>query len=161
MSKLIEIEHEDNKLNTYMLFVQTAQEVLKYTDTHLRRMARLSTIKLIVLKVLDSYGTMIPSQLADWTNTERHNITTLINRMKRDGLVTTERDRNNKRLVNIKLTNKGRETLNKAMSCARGIVDQVMSSFTEVDAAMMKEKLKILRENAYNGLKYVAKTQKP
>jgi DNA-binding MarR family transcriptional regulator len=77
--------------------------------------------------------------------------------MKRDGLVTTENDRNNKRLVNIKLTDKGRKALSKAMPCARGIIDQVMSSLTEVDAVIMKEKLKILRENAYDGLENIAR----
>jgi len=95
---------------------------------------------------------MRPSELANWTNTERHNITALISRMKREELVTTKRNSNDKRVVNIKLTNKGREVLSQAVPVAKQIVDQVMLSIAEGDAALLEEKLTILRQNAYHGL---------
>jgi DNA-binding MarR family transcriptional regulator len=63
-----------------------------------------------------------------WTNTERHNITALANCMKQDGLVTSERNSSDKRLVIIKLTDKGREVLSKTMPVAQEIVNQVMLS---------------------------------
>ena len=56
--------------------------------------------------------------------------------MRQDGLVTAERNSSNKRLVNITLTDKGRETLNRAMPVAKEIVDQVMLSIDEGDAAL-------------------------
>ena len=145
---MIEIDHEDDTLSTFILFVQTAQVVLKYADAYLYRKARLSVSKLVVLKALASNGAMMPSKIAEWTNTERHNITALANRMKQDGLVTTERSSSDKRLVNIKLTDKGREALSKAMPVSQEVVNQVMLSITEGDAALLKEKLTILRQNA-------------
>jgi len=148
-------------LSTFILFVQTAQAVLKYTDAHLYRKTRLSVSKLIVLQALDSSGAMMPSEIAKWTNTERHNITALVNRMKQDGLVTAERNSNNKRLVNIKLTDKGREVLSQAMPVAQEVVNQVMLSTTEGDAALLKEKLTILRQNAHYGLEDLAKHSQP
>jgi len=158
MTRLIEIDHEDTILSTFILFVQTAQAMLKYIDTALYRKTRLSISQLIILKALaiNSVG-MMPSEIARWTSTERHNITALVSRMKRDGLVTTERNSNDKRLVNIKLTNKGREISNQAMLVAQEIVDQVMLSITEGDAALLKEKLRMLRQNAYHGLEHVTK----
>ena len=157
MSRLIEVDHEDTILSTFILFVQTAQVVLKYVDTYLYRKTRLSVSKLITLKTLDTRGAMMPSEIASWTNTERHNITALANRMKRDGLITTERNNSNKRLVNIKLTDKGRETLSKAMLVAQEVVNQVMLSITEGDAVLLKEKLTILRQNAHHSLEHVTK----
>lgn len=156
MGRLIEINHEDETLSTFILFVQTAQAVLKYADAYLYRKTRLSVSKLVVLKALDTSGAMMPSKIAEWTATERHNITALTNRMKRDGLVTSERNSSNKRLVNIKLTDKGRETLNKAIPVAQEVVNQVMLSTTEGDAALLKEKLAILRKNAHYGLEDLA-----
>jgi len=158
MTRLIEIDHENNILSTFILLVQTAQAMLKYIDTALYRETRLSISQLIILKALaiNSVG-MMPSEIARWTSTERHNITALVSRMKRDGLVTTERNSNDKRLVNIKLTNKGREVSNQAMLVAQEIVDKVMLSITEGDAALLKEKLRILRQNAYNSLEHVTK----
>jgi DNA-binding MarR family transcriptional regulator len=162
MDRLIEIDLEDVVLSTFMLFVQTAQAVLKYTDAYLYRKARLSVSKLIVLKVLaiNSQG-MMPSKIAEWTGTERNNITALVSRMKQEGLVTTERNSRDKRLVNIKLTDKGREVLSQAIPVAQEVVNQVMSSITESDAALLKEKLKVLRQNAHQGLEGSANQAKP
>ncbi len=154
MNRLLNVDHEDAVLRTFILFVQTAQAVLKYTDAHLYRAARLSIVKLVVLRVLASHnGVMIPSEIAEWTQTERHNITTLIDRMKNEGLVTSERNKKDKRSVNITLTEKGREVLMQAMPVAREIVDQVMSSITDHDTLLLEKLLRGLRQNTYNSLR--------
>ena len=157
----IDVDHEDAVLRTFILFVQTAQVVLKYADAYLHRKARLSVSKLVVLKALASNGAMMPSKIAEWTNTERHNITALVNRMKQDGLVTTERSSSDKRLVNITLTDKGREALNRVMPVAKEIVDHVMLSIDEGDAALLEKLLRVLRQNAYQSLEHIAKVEKP
>jgi len=81
--------------------------------------------------------------------------------MKQDRLVTAERNSSDKRLVNITLTDKGREVLSQAMPVAREIVDQMMLSITEGDAALLKEKLRILRQNAHYGLEGFANRPQP
>lgn len=150
---MIDVYHEDAVLRTFILFVQSAQAVLKYADAHLYGKARLSVVKLIVLRVLASNrGVMTPSEIAKWTQTERHNITALVNRMRQDGLVATERNSSNKRFVNITLTDKGQEVLRQAMPVAREIVNQVMASITERDAILLEKLLRVVRENAHNGL---------
>ena len=159
---MIEVDHKDAVLSTFILFVQTARAVLKYADTYLYRKTRLSVIKLIVLRVLASNnGVMMPSEVAEWTQTERHNITALVDRMRQDGLITSERNSSNKRLVNIKLTDKGREVLSQAMPVAKEVINQVMLSITEGDAALLKKKLRILRQNAHDGQEHVAKLSHP
>ena len=155
--RLIRVDHDDAVLRTFILFVQTAREVLKYTDTHLYRKAHLSTIKLVVLRVLASNaGVMTPSEIAKWTQTERHNITTLIQRMSRDGPVTIERNSSDKRFVNITLTDKGREVLDQTMPVAREVVDQIMSSISEDDATLIDKQLRVLRQNAFDILKHIS-----
>ena len=155
---MINVDHEDVILRTFILFFQTAREVLKYADTHLYSKARLSTIQLIVLRALASNGgVMMPSEIAEWTNTERHNITTLVDRMKRDGLVSTERNNRDKRFVNITLTAKGRKVLSQAMPVAREIVNKVMLSIGEGDAVPLENSLRVLRQNAHDGLEHLAK----
>jgi len=153
IDRLIDIEHEDAVLRTFILFVQTARLVLKYADTHLYRKTRLSTIKLIVLRTLASNnGVMRPSEIAEWTQTERHNITTLIDRLKRDGLVRVERNNRDKRFVSVSLTAKGRKVLKQAMPVAREIVNRVMLSISEGDAVPLEKSLRVLRQNARDGL---------
>ncbi len=160
--RLIDVNHDDTILRTFILFVQTARSVLKYADSRLYRKERLSVVKLIALRALASNNrAMTPSELAEWTQTERHNITTLIDRMRRDELVTAERNTSDKRLVNITLTDKGRETLNRTMLVAKEIVDRVMLSIDEGDVALLEKYLRTLRQNAYDGLGNVAKHSQP
>jgi len=79
---MIEVNHDDLILRTFILFFQTARAAMKYADAHFYKKARLSVIKFIVLRVIASKnGVMTPSEIAEWTQTERHNITALIERM--------------------------------------------------------------------------------
>ena len=159
---MIDVDHDDTIIRSFILFVQTAYATLKYADAHLYRKARLSIVKLVVMRALASNnGVMTPSELAEWTQTERHNITTLTERMKRDGLIRTERNPRDKRVVNASLTDKGREVLIQAMPVAREIIDQVMSSISEDDALLLEKSLRTLRQNAHDGLEYVANRSQP
>jgi MarR family 2-MHQ and catechol resistance regulon transcriptional repressor len=159
---LKDIHHTDAVLRAFILFVQTAYAILKYTDAHLYRKAHLSVIKLIVLQALvRNNGVMIPSEIADWTQTERHNITALVSRMKRDGLVRTERDRKDKRTVNVTITAKGQEVITQAMPVAREIVNKVMSSIGESDAVQLEKLLRVLIQNAQKSIEQFAKYPRP
>ena len=153
-----DLHFKENTIRTFIQFVQTARSVLKYTDTYLYRKARLSTVQLIVLRTLaGNGGVMTPSEIAKWTQTERNNITTLVQRMKQDGLVTAERNSSNRRIMNVTLTNKGREVLDQAMPVAEESVSQVMLSITEGDAILLEKLLRVIRQNAQSGLEDLTK----
>jgi len=155
---LIDVTHDDIILRTFILFVQTAHTVLRYADAHFYRRVRLSVIKFIVLQALAINGdTMRPSEIAEWTSRERHNITTLVRRLERDGLVRAERSNRDKRFVNIILTAKGRKVLKQAIPVAREIVNQVMLSVSEGDSLLLEKSLRVLRQNAHHGLEHLAK----
>jgi len=63
--------------------------------------------------------------------------------------------------VNITLTDKGREVLNRAMPVAAEIVDQVMLSIDEGDAIPLENSLRVLRQNAHDGLEHLARRAQP
>ena len=160
--RLIDVNHDEPILRTFILFVQTADVVLKYADTNFYRKTRLSVIKYMVLQILATNGgTMTPSQIAKWTFRGRNNITTLINRLKRDGLVRTDRKNKDKRIVSVTLVTKGQEALKQATPIAREIVDRVMLSITESDTVPVEKSLRFLRQNAYDGLVHLAERVQP
>jgi len=159
---LIDVDHNDIILRTFILFVQTAHTVLKYADANFYQKAGLSAIKFIVLRILaTNSGAMTPSEIAQWTFRERHNITTLVRRLERDGLVSTKRNDTDKRFVNIILTAKGRKVLKQATPVAREIVNQAMLSISEGDGVLLGKSLQVLRQNAHHGLEHVAKHSQP
>ena len=159
---MIDVDLDDNILRTFILFTQTSLAVLKYKDAYFCRKAGISASKFTVLLILTTNGgRMTPSKIAEWTLRERHNITTLVNRLERDRLVRTERNNRDKRSVNVILTDKGREVLSQAAPVAREIVNQVMSSISEGDAVLLEKLLRVLRQNAHCGLENAAKRSQP
>lgn len=73
VSRLIDVKLDDIILRTFILFVQTADAVLKYADANFYKKARISAIKFIVLRtVATNGGAMTPSEIAGWTLRERH-----------------------------------------------------------------------------------------
>ena len=110
MVKIVTVSHENDVIRTFMLFTQLAGATIKYIDSKFYRDLRISLIKYMALKVLViNGGIMKHSELALWTNTKKHNITALVDRMKEDQLVTTVRGVTDKRVNNIVLTDRGRE----------------------------------------------------
>ena len=160
--RLVDVDHDDAILRTFILFVQTADVVLKYADAHFYREARLSVIRHMVLQILATNGgTMNPSEIAEWTLRERHNITTLVGRLERDGLVRVERNDRDKRFINVTLTAKGRKVLKQATPVAREIVNRVMLSIGEGDAVCLEKSLSVLRQNAHDAIEHLAKGAQP
>jgi len=134
MPKIVSINHTDPVIRTHMLFIQVSLAAMKYADSRFYREHHLSMIKYIALKVLLlNGGTMKHSELARWTNTKKHNITTLVDRMKEEKFVTTQRSTKDKRVIEITLTDKGRETYEKSSPDARDIVKELMHGVNERD----------------------------
>ena len=158
MDRIVEIKSSETISGTLMLFTQTARLISKYIDAYFYHKSGLSFIKFLVLKTLASKnGVMTPSQIAEWTQTELHNITALVGRLKKEGFVVTRRSDIDRRSVNVFLTDKGRMVLDQSMPVAQEVIAQIMSSVTEADAIKLSRRLKVLRDNAYDGLENISR----
>jgi DNA-binding MarR family transcriptional regulator len=157
MKDLIEIVEGGPILRAFILFQQTARVVAKYQDAYMNKKAGLSDVKLIVLMAFfyDPAAAITASELAQWTDTEVHNITTLVNRMKKDGLLEAKHGKKDRRYLKITLTDKGREVFREAMPAAQQVLDQLMSSISPDDALLFEKVLKTIRLNAYDGLEHL------
>ena len=152
---MIDVFHknQDSIVQTAALFLRTARVALKYADRCFYVNAHSSVAKYMVLQSLFlNKGTMTLSDLATFTNTERHNITTLVKRLQKERLVTTRRSRQDKRYINITLTDKGISVLNKLRPVARQISETLMRSMTEDDLDKSLKKLTTIYQNALEAL---------
>ena len=146
-----EINHSDTVGRSLMLLIQTCRFVDKYMEAYFYRKIRFSFIKFMALKILSSKGgVMTPTEIAEWTQTERHNITTLIRRLMKDGFVVTEPDDLDRRRTKVILTDKGREMLSKAIPVAQELIDQIMASLTEADAEKFNQITAVLQLHGAN-----------
>jgi DNA-binding MarR family transcriptional regulator len=148
MLKMVPIKYRDPVVRTFMEFTQIAGATLKYIDTRFYQELRLSLIKYMVLQALSlKGGTAKHTDLATWTNTKKHNITALVERMKEEDLVTTEWSQTDKRVNNVVLTDKGREVYEKAKPVGRKIIRELMRGFTKNDALDLEKPLFKIKEN--------------
>jgi len=149
----MEIYQGDNILRSYMIFTQSADKVMKYADARLRETG-LSFIKYKVLHIIAANGgTMTPSEIANWTFRKRGDITTLVERLERDGFVVTKRNVRDRRFVKVTLTDKGICVLPQSVAVVKEVANQVMLSITEADAVVLEKLMGVLRQNADDGLK--------
>ena len=77
--------------------------------------------------------------------------------MKKDGLVLIERDKKNRRNVNVYITDKGRAVLDQATPVAQEAVDQVMLSMTDNDIPQLQKMITLMRNNAHDGLNKITR----
>ena len=148
MSKMTEITPPDPTLRTFMLFMQMAHAVNQFSDNRLVLSNKMKTATYIGLKgLIVNGGEMSHTKLAEWTNTRKHNITGLVDRMKRDGFVTTERSTTDRRLIKVAITDKGRATFEKASPVANEVMSQTMHGLNKKDVADLERVLKVMKEN--------------
>ena len=109
----------------------TIKNLNKYMDTQLYKRAGISTIQLAVLHALtENGGVMRPSEIAKWISTERHYVTTLVRRMEISKLIIITRNKG-KKLVSVRITEKGKAVFTNTIPEAKDIIDDIMCSYSE------------------------------
>jgi DNA-binding MarR family transcriptional regulator len=96
--------------------VDQVLEAILYLYTESRRITKelakradLTGPQLTVVKLLEAFGDLSLSELSDKIRAQNSTVTGIIDRMERESLVTRERSKEDRRVVYIKLTPKGRE----------------------------------------------------
>jgi DNA-binding MarR family transcriptional regulator len=134
------------------LEIDSILEATVYLYTESRRITKevarrveLTGPQLTVLKVLESVGDLSLSELSERIRAQNSTVTGIIDRMEREGLVVRSRSTEDRRVVNIRLTEKG-------AAIAREIAVEPMevfrSALESLSAGEMQELLRILTKIA-------------
>jgi DNA-binding MarR family transcriptional regulator len=124
--------------------------VYLYTESRritkeLARRVELTGPQLTVLKVLESVGDLSLSVLSERIRAQNSTVTGIIDRMEREGLVLRARSTEDRRVVNIRLTDKGSKI-------ARGVAVEPIEIFRaalqSLSASEMQDLLAILTKIA-------------
>lgn len=142
------------KESLFISFIHTSRAVSKYFDTLLYKRLRLSIVKLAVLTVLDANGgVMTPSEIARVTYTERNNITTLVRRMNKEGLVRIQRNPEDKRSLHVVLTDAGRSMFLQARPIPIEVYKYLYNSIPRDTLKALDMPMSIMRNNAVQGIR--------
>lgn len=113
--------------------------VYLYTESRritkeLARRADLTGPQLTVVKILEQIGDLSLSELSERIRAQNSTVTGIIDRMEREGLVARERSKEDRRVVYIRLTSKGRKLAEEIpvepMEIFRGALESLTPSET-------------------------------
>ena len=124
--------------------VDQVLEAILYLYTESRRITKelakradLTGPQLTVVKLLEAFGDLSLSELSDKIRAQNSTVTGIIDRMERESLVSRERSKEDRRVVYIKLTPKGREL-------AREIPVEPMEVFKSALETLSQQEMKDL-----------------
>ena len=103
----------------------------------LARRADLTGPQLTVLKLLEQFGDLSLSGLSERIRAQNSTVTGIIDRMEREGLVVRERSKEDRRVVFIRMTDKGR-------ALAREIPVEPMEIFRSALESLSGEEMRTL-----------------
>lgn len=140
------------ELNSLILIIQTGRELEKLADAYLYRKLGMSLIKLVALEAIElNHGVATATRIAELTQTERHNISTLIVRMYKDRLIDYKYDTRDRRKLNIKMTAKGRSIKTDCEYLLQALIKELMK-FDTTKASADVVPLSTIRDRAHNSL---------
>ena len=148
MESLNDIKDRSPIDRAFVILTALAGMEREYIDRVSLKELGVSAVKYMVLTFHASQNDKVKlSDIAQFTSTRTHNVTTLITRMIRDGLVTTKRNEKNRTIVNVYLTDKGHDIYESTKDKTRNINNQVMKGISNADALELERMLLIILGN--------------
>lgn len=120
------------------LLLRSAERLIAALEPHVA-LAELNQARFQVLEALETCDEdgCSQTQLADELLLSESNLSTLVERMGDDGLVSRRRSESDRRKTVIRLTDTGAAALARAISSRRDALRQLMSEFNESEAEML------------------------
>lgn len=106
---------------------------------------RLSLIHLNVLYVLSSEGPLAMNRLAELLDVSGASATGIVDRMEQRGLVTRERDGEDRRVVRVVISGEGESLIAGISAQRRDKVAQMLAGLDDADATALLQGLRAMR----------------
>lgn len=128
-------------------------ETILYLYTESRRVTKqvarergLTGPQISALKILDAVGSLSLSELSERMSARNSTITGIVDRMERDGLVARERCQEDRRVVRIRATERGKEISRGAPVTAMQLFASALDALPESDRKELRRILLTLAE---------------
>jgi DNA-binding MarR family transcriptional regulator len=146
-------EYGELKHRLWALWHHTADLISKYEESGFRRDAGLSHQQYLILHTMiylnqPSTATDIAGRIEKNTNS----VSTMLDRMEKNGLVRKVRDLSDRRLVRLTITEKGTEKLTEAMNVGWRLMEELMSSYSDEELNILACELGRLRNTVFQKL---------
>jgi DNA-binding MarR family transcriptional regulator len=138
----------DPMLQLWMLFHQTYNSIFKYEDKEFAKVGTTPQQHGILMSIRQNGGSINPSTLANWLERDANSITLIIDRMEKTGFVKRDRDKVDRRVLNITLTRKGEKTLADSSKTGAVVVKEMTKKLSKNEVSTLLVLLDKMREPA-------------
>jgi DNA-binding MarR family transcriptional regulator len=140
----------DEDFELWWLLAQVRHAALQLRAKELKKYS-VKARQAAVLFVLHAIGDRAtPAEVSRWVTREPHTVSSLLNRMVREGLLTKVKDLDRKNLVRLVLTEKGKQQY--SLSLKREAVHDLFSVLSEDERQQLRLYLEKLRDKVFKEL---------
>ena len=148
----VKFQFTNQRLTTWILCRQTYNLVFKCEDTVFAK-AGLTTQKHAVLAAVNYIDDPVTvTEVAHWLDRNPNGISTLVDRMEKDGLVERARDLRDRRSVRLVMTRKGKDIFEQATISGWELVQEILSGLSDEDIRTLNSLFERMREKAFEYL---------
>jgi DNA-binding MarR family transcriptional regulator len=137
-------------LNTWLLIHQTFDMILRVEEKEFAKIGLTPQYNGVLMALKYKKNKVTIKDIANWVDKNSNTISTLIDRMQRDGLVEREENQRDRREVYVILTDKGKEMTEKADALGWKIVHDVLGEVPENDLRQLNIQLEDIRGKAFS-----------
>ncbi len=148
----VDFRFETPILNTWLLLHQTFDMILKVEEREFARIGITPQYNGVLMALKFKKGNVTIKDLANWLDKNSNSISTLIDRMQRDGYVERVESARDRREVHVVMTEKGKEMSEKADVLGWKIVNDILNGYPGEDLAVLSTHLANIRDRALSQL---------
>jgi DNA-binding MarR family transcriptional regulator len=143
----------ENLILTTWLMIHRADALLKLCEDKVFGEYKLNAERYAMLVTIQYLGgSAKPSEVAQWLQRSPNSISMLADRMVRAGLLKRARDRNDRRVVHLTISDKGKEALKPATLAGWEFIQEILSPLSYEDRRTLVSLLKMIN---YKTLEYI------
>ncbi len=144
----VKFEFDSPILMTWLLIHQAYDMVLKVQEKEFAKIGLTPQYNGVFMVLRYKKGKVTIKDIATWLDKNSNSISTLIDRMQRDGYVVRVESTRDRREVHVELTEKGKEISDKSDVLGWKIVNDVLSGMPEEDFLQLNILLEKVRSRA-------------
>src|SRR5215475_4691531 len=153
---IYELESFEPRKGAGHLIHRVKVELLSALDRELARDEQVAALEVsaaqfVILATLSSGTAKSASDLCKGISYDAGAMTRMLDRLEEKGLLRRSRDPNDRRLVNLELTDRGKAALPHMRSCSIRVLNRFLHGFSRTEARQLEGFLMRMLENAPRG----------
>jgi DNA-binding MarR family transcriptional regulator len=140
-------------MKSWLLIHQSHRMIEKCENAVLAKVGLTTRKQMVLLAMKNAPGPLTVSNIAYWCDRNPNGISTLVDRMEKDGLIKRVRDMSDRRAIRLALTQKGEERFEEADKLVRQLFKDIFAEFSEEELITLSEIMTRVRRRAFDLLK--------